>query len=352
MNRRSLCGLALVALLGAAGADAAQHEGLDGVRQRGYVRVCADPANLPYSSNSTATPGFEVELAQLIAGELGVPARLEWHPTYVRALKPLRDGACELFMGLPVDKRFRDGNPWIAVSRPYYTMSHALVARRADGALSVAALKGQRVAVELASIAEGYIAYRDVDRSLHRTQEQAFQAMDRGDAVAAMLWLPVAVWLARDRADLRVVAVSDDALAFPIGVGMRKRDADIVGAVDAALARLVAAGRVAEVLARYGVTVPDRTSARDLDVILAQQKDPVEAGRSLFSTACSRCHGAEGAGGGTGGSLPKLKNYDGGWDKFYRIVWTGRKNTAMAAFNGILTPDEVRNIYEYLTSLK
>jgi mono/diheme cytochrome c family protein len=133
---------------------------------------------------------------------------------------------------------------------------------------------------------------------------------------------------------------------------MRRRDADIVGAVDAALTRLVAAGRVAEVLARYGVTVPDRTSARDLDVILAQQKDPVEAGRSLFSTACSRCHGAEGAGGGTGGSLPKLKNYDGGWDKFYRIVWTGRKNTAMAAFNGILTPDEVRNIYEYLTSLK
>jgi hypothetical protein len=33
-------------------------------RARGYLRVCADPANLPYSSNDTATPGFEVELAR------------------------------------------------------------------------------------------------------------------------------------------------------------------------------------------------------------------------------------------------------------------------------------------------
>lgn len=316
------------------------------------MRVCADPANLPYSSNSSVTPGFEVELARLIADELGVPARLTWHPTYVRALKPLRDGSCELFMGLPVDKRFREGNPWVAVSRPYYTMSHALVARTGPDPLTVAELRGRRVAVELASIAEVYVAYRDVERSLHRTQEQAFQAMDRGDAVAALLWFPVAAWLARDRGDLRVIAVADDTLAFPIGVGMRKRDADIVSAVDAALARLAAAGRVTEVLGRYGAIPASRTGTRGSDIVLAADKDPIEAGRSLFSTACSRCHGAEGVGGGTGGSLPKLKNYDGGWDKFYRIVWTGRKNTAMAAFNAILTADEIRSIYEYLTSMK
>ena len=35
---------------------------LGALRQRGYVRVCADPSNPPYASNDTATPGFEVEL--------------------------------------------------------------------------------------------------------------------------------------------------------------------------------------------------------------------------------------------------------------------------------------------------
>ena len=82
-------GLGLAALLGAAGAEAAQHEGLAAVKERGFLRVCADPSNLPYSSNDPATPGFEVELAGLIARELGVDARPEWNPTYVRALKPL-----------------------------------------------------------------------------------------------------------------------------------------------------------------------------------------------------------------------------------------------------------------------
>jgi ABC-type amino acid transport substrate-binding protein len=76
------------------GVALAQQEGLDTLRQRGYVRVCADPANLPFASIEAATPGFEVELARLIARELGIEAHMEWHPTFVCALQPLRAGRC------------------------------------------------------------------------------------------------------------------------------------------------------------------------------------------------------------------------------------------------------------------
>jgi polar amino acid transport system substrate-binding protein len=346
-------GLALVALVWAAGVEAAQHEGIDAVRGRGYLRVCADPSNLPYSSNDPATPGFEVELAALIAREVGVTPRLEWHATYVRALKPLRDGVCEMFMGLPQDRRFREGNPWIAVSRPYYTMVHGLVSRSEAGPLSVAELKGKRVAVELASIAEFHVAYKDVERGLYKTQQQAVAAVSNGSAVAAMVWFPVAGWMARDRPELRVAPVTDEGLTFPIGAGVRRRDPGLAAAVDAAIEKLLASGQVAAILAKYHA-VPATRGARRLvtDVVLAQERDPIDAGRSLFSTACSRCHGADGVGGGTGGAVPKLRNYDGGWDKFYRVVWNGRKNTPMAAFKGILTPDEVHHIYDYLTSIK
>lgn len=346
-------GLALVALSWAAGVEAAQHEGLEAVRARGYLRVCADPANLPYSSNDTATPGFEVELAGLVARELGVAPRVEWHNTFVRALKPLRDGACELFMGLPREKRFAEGNPWIAVSRPYYTMVHALVSRADAGPLSVADLKGRRVAVELASIAEVHVAYRDVERGLYKTQEQAFGAVTDGSAVAAMVWFPVAGWLARDRPELRVAPIADEGLTFPIGAGVRRRDPGLAAAVDTAIGMLLESGQVAAILAKYHA-VPAARGARApaSAFVLAQERDPIDNGRSIFSTACSRCHGADGVGGGTGGAVPKLKNYDGGWDKFYRIVWNGRKNTAMAAFKGILTPDEVHHIYDYLTAIK
>ena len=92
------------------GVALAQQEGLEALRERGYVRVCADPSNLPFSSTEATTPGFEVELARLIARELGIEARMEWHLTFVRALR-LRAGKCGLFMGLPADERFTEGNP-------------------------------------------------------------------------------------------------------------------------------------------------------------------------------------------------------------------------------------------------
>jgi len=61
---------------------------LAALRKKGYVRVCADAANLPFSSEeNTATPGFEVELARLIAHEIG-----RW-VTFHRLLQSLGDDA-------------------------------------------------------------------------------------------------------------------------------------------------------------------------------------------------------------------------------------------------------------------
>jgi mono/diheme cytochrome c family protein len=232
-------------------------------------------------------------------------------------------------------------------------MVHGLVSRADAGPVTVADLKGKRVAVELASIAEVHVAYRDVDRGLYRTQQEAFTAVTEGKAVAAMVWFPVAGWMARDRPELRVAAVTDDGLTFPIGAGVRRRDPGLAGAVDKAIETLMASGQAAAVLARYHAVPAGRGARAPLSpLLLAADRDPVDAGRSLFSTACSRCHGADGVGGGTGGAVPKLRNYEGGWDKFYRVVWNGRKNTAMAAFKGILTPDEVHHIFDYLTSIK
>jgi polar amino acid transport system substrate-binding protein len=118
--------------------------GFEVIRQQRYLRICADPSNLPFSSADAATPGFEVELARLIARELGVEARLQWSPTFVRPLQPLRDGACDLFIGLPTDERFTAGNPWVATSQPYYIMSHAVVVKTDIGITALSDLIGRQ----------------------------------------------------------------------------------------------------------------------------------------------------------------------------------------------------------------
>lgn len=344
--------LLIAAILGLAPAPgAADEDALGLIREKGVLRVCADPSNLPFSGSDEATPGFEVELARLIASELGVEARFEWNLTYHRALKPLRQGICQLFMGLPADDRFREGNPWIAVSRPYYVMGHAIVARADANIRTVGDLTGKRVAIDAVSPADFYLYDKGIDRGIYHGHDKAFEAVAAGEAPAALIWLPVASWLARGRPELRVSPLAERQLEFPIGAGLRRRDAGLALAVDAALARVAERGKVKEILLRYGAIPTPAAKGRPDEIIAVEEKEPVEVGRSLFSTACSRCHGAEGVGGGAGGVVPPIRNYEKGEEKFIHIVQEGKKGTAMAPFRGILTIEETRNLYRYLVSL-
>ena len=124
-----LSGAAILLITAVGSSVFADEGGLAPLIKKGYVRVCADPDNLPFSSEAGSTPGFEVELARLIARELGVDARFQWILTWVRPFWELKRGECDIFMGLPPIARLKQSNPWIAVSRPYYTMSYAILAR-------------------------------------------------------------------------------------------------------------------------------------------------------------------------------------------------------------------------------
>jgi len=347
---RRVC-LLLLALTLYTGVVLAQSEGLAALRQQGYVRVCADPANLPFTSNAAATPGFEVELARLMARELGVEARMEWHATFVRPLRPLRAGRCDLFMGLPAEARFTEGNPWLSVSRPYYIMGHAMVAQAATGIATLDDLKGQRVAVDATSVADFYLFDQGLERGIYRGQEAAFRAVVTGAAAAALLWLPVAHWLARNDTTLRVIPLAEARLEFPIGAGVRRRDRDLAMAVDQALERLQSSGEAQAVLERYGAVARSGALPASQAPVPTPAQESSAAGRALFATACSRCHGAEGVGAGVGGAVPTIRHYEGGQEKFLRIVQNGKKGTPMGPFKGILTVGEILSIYQYLTSL-
>jgi mono/diheme cytochrome c family protein len=49
--------------------------------------------------------------------------------------------------------------------------------------------------------------------------------------------------------------------------------------------------------------------------------------------------------------FPTLRNYARGWDRFLQTVQNGRPGTAMAPFKNILKEEEIRSVYQYLTSL-
>ena len=244
--------LAATLALVPAPAVTAKGEGTTSPQQNGYVRICADPSNLPFSSSGPGPRGFEVELATLIAGDLGVEPRFEWILTWVRPVWELRKDKCDAFMGLPPSERFKASNPWIAISRPYYTMKYALVAKAAAGVRGIGDLAGKRVAVDAGRPAEYYLLEKGIERGNYKRQEAVFHAVDSDEAAAALLPLPIASWFARQNPGLTVIPLDEPTLEVALGVATRARDERLTRTVDEAIGRLLASGKVQEVLQRYG----------------------------------------------------------------------------------------------------
>ena len=49
------------------------------------------------------------------------------------ALRPLYEGRCDLFMGLPLTPAFRDDKPRLAFAGPYYVLRQAIVSPTVGG---------------------------------------------------------------------------------------------------------------------------------------------------------------------------------------------------------------------------
>src|SRR5262249_51371184 len=187
--------LLLVAGLAGVG-EARQAKALADIIASGSVTVCADPDNLPFSSADPHTPGYDVEVMRLIAGELGAQAEFKWVSTVSarRAMANLIDGECELFPGLPLSTGFADEYPRLGFSRPYYTMRHVIVTRAGAGVNGVTDLRSGLTAVEALSHADLFLLGRGYPRRTYRTQEAAFKVVQAGEVRAALLWAPTAGW--------------------------------------------------------------------------------------------------------------------------------------------------------------
>lgn len=350
--------------------EARQAKTLADVTSTGSVIACADPDNLPFSSADAQWPGYDVEVTRALAAELGARAEFKWISTRSgrAAIRNLLDGECDLFPGLPLSPGFADEYPQLAFSRAYYTMRHVIVARSGEPVTGLADLKGIVTAVEALSIGDLVLLSKAYSRRSYRTQEAAFRAVQSRETPAALLWAPVAGWLAkRSRAsDLVLISASDPDLAVPLGVGFLRKDPTLKSALDSAIERLHQNGVINDRLSRYGVPLARRDSAGWRSVVpaiwiargtpratlvaqLQGMKPDLGEGRTIFQEICAECHRSDGRG---GGSVPRLQAYPFGAEKrFIQTVLEGRNEYGMPSWGGLLTEGQVRSVLEYVRVL-
>ncbi len=244
--------LALVALA-APPARAQVQDALDRVNMTGAMRWgCDAEGGAPYVYADLKADdryvGFEVELADAIAGDLGARAERTQN-AWSLLLAGLPRGDYEIAMnGLEITPE----NAKIALfSKPYYVSTLAVTVRRGDPpATTFAALRGKRVGALKSSFAERLMKDAGLDVSAYEGQVQPYADLrfQRIDAVV-MDW-PIARYYGQGEAFDNAPAEFGEAR---YGIAAAPGQEKIIRAIDRALDNLTATGKLREIYDRYGI---------------------------------------------------------------------------------------------------
>ncbi len=203
-TRRRLTVAALIGCLALSVSDGAMAQTSEAV-DRSSLRVCADPANLPFSNR--AGEGFENKIAELLAAELGVPVRYTWYPQatgFVR--QTLMARKCDVVIGISL------GFELLQNTNPYYRSSYALV-YRADSGLSATSLddpglKAVRLGVVAGTPPSSLMAKHGLlgrvrpyqlvaDTRFDHPAKQMIDDVAAGEVDVGVLWGPIAGYYAK-----------------------------------------------------------------------------------------------------------------------------------------------------------
>lgn len=170
-------------------------DALEEIREKGVLTVCMDVRNLPYSNADPELPGLDVEIAHLLAEELGVKLELHW-------LDSLRDslladmlrGHCDCVIGIPIEERAMSENVQLGqnvdFSNPYYGTGYVLIKRKdlQKSPKTLEDIKLETIGTEAGSIASDVLRQMGYNRRVYRSQIAVLEALQKGEIAYGCMW--------------------------------------------------------------------------------------------------------------------------------------------------------------------
>jgi mxaJ protein len=272
------------------------------IEKPGVIRVCADPDNMPLSSQKGV--GFEQRIAELIAKDWNSKIEYAWWPVrrgfFARALN---GRYCDIAIQAP------SGLDMASVTKPYFRSGYVFVTRKDSGldlkSLADPRLKKLKIGVNLLnSDAEntppamalsryGVVGnlvgfstfYTDTERP-----EDIIKAVANKDIDVAIVWGPLAGYFAKKASAPLVLqplperdSLSDFPFRFNIAMGVRRRDRELRDSLQSVLDRR--APEIQAILKEYGIPVfPIEAEAKEGEKPKAtgspQPAVPADSGRA------------------------------------------------------------------------
>jgi mxaJ protein len=231
------------------------------------LRVCGDPNNLPFSNEKLE--GIENKIAEVIAKDLGATVDYTWWPHQRGVVKrALNTGRCDVMLGIP------KGYDPVLWTKPYYRTGYVMAYRKDRGlklrSLDDPSLKKLKIGVQVNTpphdalgqrgIADNVVGYQLMfDSNFHAEDYpgKVIEDMIAGKTDVALVWGPIAGYFAKKKAaPLEIVLLearpgSGERFAFDISMGVRKRDKELKGKLEEALARRH--DEITHILQEFGV---------------------------------------------------------------------------------------------------
>ena len=353
-------------------------------------RVCADPDNLPFSRAEGPERGLYVELAELVAGRLGLRSEYAWFPSNYgrRAVRnTLLADRCDAYFGLPDDGEFMGRS--VIRSKPFLDVGYAVIGRRPFAFSSLDDLKGRRVAVQFGTTPQLLLSTRPGFQAVtFRLAEEAMEGLARGEADVAFLWGPVAGYVNKSRlgSTYEVVPAAGEGLQWHAAIGVRKGQDALKADLDRVLDQLQP--EIKALADKYGfplrrpVSIDGQRGMRETPadgvIQLVQHSEsaphptsPNEAvpssssvpqapdslirlGRSLFNQHCSHCHAPNAMSAEPTRDLRRLTLRYGGKmrEVAYATITVGRVEKGMPAWRELLGEEAIQNVLGFLESVQ
>jgi polar amino acid transport system substrate-binding protein len=245
--------LVVSALLGVT--DGAQARSLDAIRNSGVLGLCAHPNSLPFANKAGDPPGFQIELGNAFARELGVSLRPDWIITQYQ----MRSAGCDIVLDIIADREAQ-GETKLRISKPYYRTGVALAVPHGSRLTSFKSLdEHSKVGVLVGSMAAMTLGRRHVPTSTFGFEVDSLDALANREIDAAAVTPTTASYFNLTHPDkaVRILGLDENEadLNWNVAVGMVRPDDQLREAIDGALDRLRTDGTINRIYERYGVVL-------------------------------------------------------------------------------------------------
>ncbi len=256
----------LIVLFACAALASAAPTALERAKERGTIVACADPYNLPFSSPDPSMPGFDVEIAKEIAEGMGLQIAYHWADTGTRgglsrAVRlSINDNKCAFFMGVPDEQDMIDEyiEKKLEITQPYLGMGYILVGKAGGPSpQSLADAKDAKIGVIMFTVGDMFLSRDGFRTDPYRINEENLAALQQGEVDFSLILSSKAGWWLHQNPESGLEIIEgftpDSRMKYGLVIVVRRTEQDLKAAINEQIEKLVASGRIAEIVAKYGI---------------------------------------------------------------------------------------------------